>query len=125
MSRTSLANTKTELYGLLTSAGIPNITGVTAVYPFEPGAGHAAKPVSITISTAGMSVDFYRIQLRLYVSPQTDVVAAQADLDALILAIESKMSSGYGRSDWSVGYDAELDTFVASILLSVGREDAL
>lgn len=128
MARNSLAAAKAELYGILQTAGVPTVTGVTAVYSYEPAAGLAMRPVSLTIQTSGLGVDFYRIQLRLYVSPQTSVKQAQDDLDTLILRIEQKIhdssvGAAWGRSDWSIGFDTELDNFVAATVFQVGRED--
>lgn len=123
MSRDSIANAKTELYNLLQVAGVPNIAGVTAVYRFEPAAGNAARPVAITISSAGLLVDDYRIRLRIYVTAQVDVQVAQDTLDAVIMLVESKMSSGFPRTNFTIGYDPELDAFVGEAVFEVGRED--
>lgn len=128
MARTSLAAAKAELYGMFQVAGVPNITGVTAVYSYEPPAGKLALPVSITISTAGLGVDDYRIQLRIYISAQVDAQVAQSTMDTMLLAVEQKIhdspaGSGWPRTDWSVGYDHDIDAFIGVCNLMVGRED--
>jgi len=121
MARNSLAASKAELYGLLSGANLP--AGVTAAYDYEPLPGQMAKPVAITVSTAGMSPDFYLLAVRCYQTAEVDAQAAQSNLDILILAVEHKLTAGFGMAPWSVEYVAELDALVATCVLPVGRED--
>lgn len=121
MARTSLAASKAELYGLITTGGLP--TNVTAAYNYEPLAGQMQKPVALTISTAGMTAVDYLIALRIYVTAESDAQKAQDDLDATIMAVDARMTSGFGPSNWDVTYDAELNAFVALNVFNVGRED--
>lgn len=121
MARTTIAASKAELYALLSGANLP--AGVTAAYDYEPISGQMAKPTALTISTAGMDPDFYLLALRLYQSTEADAQAAQATLDTLILAVEGKLTSGFGVASWTVEYAADLDALVATCVLPVGRED--
>ena len=119
MARTSIAAAKAELYGLVSGANLPS--GVTIAYDHEPG--KVEKPVALTISTAGMDADFYLIALRIYQSADVDAKAAQANLDTLILSLEGRLTSGFGRADWTVDWLADINAFVATVVLPVGRED--
>lgn len=121
MARTGLAASKAELYGLITTGGLPTL--VTAAYDHEPLPGHLQKPVALTISTAGMTAVDYLIALRIYVTAEPDAEKAQDDLDAVIMAVDDRMTSGFGPSNWDVSYDGELNAFVAVNVFNVGRED--
>lgn len=121
MARNSLAASKAELYGLITTGGLP--AGVTSAYDHEPLPGHLQKPVALTISTAGMTAVDYLIALRIYVTAEPDAEKAQEDLDAVILTVDARMTSGFGPSNWDVSYDGELNAFVAVNVFNVGRED--
>lgn len=119
MARTSIAASKAELYGLVSGANLP--AGVTMAYNHEPMS--MAKPVALTISTAGMDADYYLLALRIYHTVDVDVAEAQANLDTLILAVESKLTSGFNVASWAVDYSGELNAWVATCVLPVGRED--
>lgn len=123
MARTTLANAKAELFGLLQSGGTPTVAGVTKVFDHEPASGQALKPVSITLFTAGATPTEWLITVRVYVSADVDVRKAQADLDLLMAAIEARLTSGYGPSQWDIEYADDLKMLVATWLLEVGRED--
>ncbi|MCA1572417.1 MAG: hypothetical protein LC798_19375 [Chloroflexi bacterium] len=121
MARNSIAAAKQELHGLLTSGGLP--AGLAAVYDHEPLAGHIQKPAAATVFTAGMTAVDYLIGIRIYISAEADAAKAQADLDTLIMTVDGRMTSGFGPSNWTVTYQADLSAFVAENLFEVGRED--
>lgn len=100
MARNTLSAARTELAGLLAA-----VSGVTKTYDHEPT--NLTKPVSITVSTAGMGPTEYRLNVRVYVSADSDVDAAQESLDAVILATDLAMTAtaGFTPGDW------EADTF--------------
>jgi hypothetical protein len=125
MARDSIANTKAELFALMSSGGRPTVAGVAAAYDFEPANGNMLGPASITISTGGMDENFYDLHLRIYRSADTDPREAQADIDALIMLVEAKLTSAWPRSRWDVEFSPELVSFVATCVLRVGREDDL
>jgi hypothetical protein len=121
VARNSLAASKAELYALLSGANLP--AGVVAAYDHEPLPGQMAKPVALTVSTAGMDPDFYLLAVRIYQTAEVDAQTAQANLDTLILVVEHKLTDGFGMAPWSVAYHPELDALVATCVLPVGRED--
>ncbi len=126
MSRDSLANTKTELGALLAPGGTPAIAGTTAVYDHEPYRGQGLKPVWVTLSTAGMTPDSYLVAVRIYHGTDTAAAdTAQDSLDALIQAYDTLIGSTgrFGPSNWAVEWEEELDAYVATSILAVGRED--
>lgn len=119
MARNSLAASKAELKGLLTAG--TNVGGVTTVYDHEPL--QVAKPTAVTIFTAGMDPDFYLIAVRIYHTADVDAKDAQDNLDVMIIDVEDRLSSGFGMAPWSVDYREDLNAFVATTILPVGRED--
>lgn len=121
MSRTTVTAAKAELYGLISGANLP--AGVAAAYDHEPLPGHVAKPVAITISTAGWDGNFWLFALRVYQTAEIDARTAQQNLDVVMADVESKLTSGFGRAAWSVDYVADLKALVATCILPVGRED--
>lgn len=121
MARTSLAASRAELYALLTTGGLP--AGVTVAYDHEPAPGHVQKPGAVTIFTAGMTPTDYLITLRIYMPTDTDAEKAQEDLDAAVMAVDARMTSGFGPSNWTVEWMEELSALIASNTFEVGRED--
>lgn len=121
MARNSLAAAKAELTGLFTSGG--NVGGASGVYAYEPLSGQMAKPTAVTVSTAGMDPDFYQLAVRIYHTADVDVKVAQDTLDGLILAVEGRLTSGFGEAAWVVDYSPDLNAFVATCVIPIGRED--
>lgn len=120
MARDSIANAKAELHSLLTTPSAP--AGVI-VYSYEPLPGHVQKPVAATVFTAGMTAVDYLVGIRLYVTAEVDAQRAQDTMDALIMEIDGRMTSGFGPSNWDVVYRDDLGGFVAENVFAVGRED--
>lgn len=129
MSRTTLAATKAELYGLLWSANAPTFSasGVDAasvhVYDHEPKA--MSHPFSVTIATAGMTPTDWVIAVRIYAdTARADAKTAQDQLDLLVPAVDAKIGSngGFGPSAWEIVWDPDLDALVATNLLNIGRD---
>lgn len=123
MARATLAEAKQELYELYVDGEVPLVEGVTKVYDHEPFGGDLAKPVSITMITAGMDPEFWRVALRIYVDTAMGAKKAQDTLDELMPAVEAMWTDGFGPSDWDVDYAAELKAMVAETVVQIGRED--
>lgn len=131
MSRESLPEAKAELYALLSIDGVPTFTveGIAAsnIRVWDHERREYPHPFSITISTVGMDPDFWFLAVRIYVATKTmDDKKAQEYLDLLIPAVNSAIAGngGFGPSAWTVEWvDQPLLAFMATNLLSVGRED--
>ena len=130
MSRTTLQNTLTELYGILSSdaVGTPVASLATAgcvkVYPHEPGAGGVVRPCSVTIDVASIDSLDWGIAVRVYVSDQDPARAQDLKINVPV-AVDALMTAGYGPSRWSFDV-ADLSTGIihlATCELAVGRED--
>lgn len=134
MSRTTVANAKAELYALLwtASTNTPTFSVATVdatqirVYDHEPRGDHMQSPVSVTISTAAMTPTEWTVVVRVYVTTaHYSAKVAQDNLDLLIPAVDVKIGStaAFGPSQWDIAWEDSLDAFMASCVLSVGRED--
>lgn len=123
MSRNTLTAAKAELHGLLTT---PAISGVE-VYDHEPYAGHAQKPVSVTVSTAGMTLTSYLLMVRVYVTAEPSVELAQEMLDDLMLTVDERVGSTgrFEPTSWEVVWREELASLVGELTVDCGREDRL
>lgn len=130
MSRTTLQNTLTELYGLLASDanGTPRTSLATAgcakVYDREPGAGGWVKPASITMFPSGLEPTEWTVDLRVYVDNQYGERAQDLLVDVTVAAdVLLAAGAGYGPSRWDMGWSPDLDCWVSTCTLQVGRED--
>lgn len=122
---TSPAGARAALYALLAPNNVPAVAGITRVYDHEPKPGDLAKPVSLTIFNAGMTPAFYVLEMRLYVSTESNAAAAQRTLDTLIMSVDALMTATFGPSNWTTAWDLDLGALVATCTLDqIGREDA-
>lgn len=104
---------------------------IVRVWPGEPGAGRLNKPGCLTVSSlggGGMDPTTITVIVRLYVSPDTDVLAAQDSMDDAIEAVErllddSDDSSLFVRGQWTPDYDSGIDMLVAPCALVCSRTD--
>lgn len=128
MSRTTLQNTLTEMFGLLASdaVGTPvaslSTAGCVKVYPHEPGAGGVVKPCSVTISPAAIRPTDWMVAVRVYVDDQYPDRAQDLVVDVPV-AVSALLVPGYGPDEWDMGWQPELGCWLASSLVTVGRED--
>lgn len=126
MARDSIANSKAELAALLAPGGTPAVSGVAAFYDHEPYRGQALRGVWVTLGTAGMTPEFYLIAVRVYHSTTTlPAGTVQTALDTLVQAHDALLATTgrFGPSNWEVEWNEDLDAFVATSVLAVGRED--
>lgn len=124
MARTTLAEAKAELIGLLAVAGNPTVAGVTTVFDHLPLGGGLVAPVSVCVYTAGITAEHWRLAVAVYVTATVDAKAAQDRLDAVVVGIDGKMTSGFGPSNWDYEYPTpEAPYLVATNVFEVGRED--
>lgn len=131
-----LKTARDTVFGMLTAddEGTPDGTltdWIGRVWPGEPGAGRLTKPGCITVSSlggGGMDPTTITVVVRLYIDPNSDVLAAQDSLDDAIEATErllddSADSSLFIRGQWSPDYDDALDMLVAPCALTCSRTD--
>ncbi len=103
--------------------------GIEKVYPQEQRPGSAGKKI-VSVSTLGGDVknpDVDRVFIRIYVAPDTDADQAQADLDALVEAVEQRFNDTAGifaRGTWNQQWLAPpLDLLLGQLTLETARTD--
>ena len=122
--RNSLGAVKTELVGVLAPNGVPAIGGVNAVYDHDPHDGQRAKPVAITVSTAGLGPSVYTVAVRVYVAADGEAAAFQSALDLILESVDLLLTTYWGPPSWDVADRRDdLNAFVAETQIAVGRED--
>ena len=130
MSRTTFQNTLTELFALLADTdGNPVASLATAgavkVYPHEPGSSGVAQPCSVTIDFGGIEPTDWVISVRVYVAGKVLGAASQdlrVDVPVAVSAL-LRDGAGYGPDRWQPQWLPELESWVISSEVLVGRED--
>jgi len=128
LARTSFQSTLAELFALLAdSNGVPvsSLSGVAKVFPHEPGATGWVHPCSVTLSPAAIEPYEWVVTVRVYVAGKVLPAVAQDLLIDTTVAVGDllKAGAGYGPDRWAFGWVTELDCWVASSEVTVGRED--
>lgn len=115
---------------LANSAGVPTFSvaniDASSIRVFDHERRDYPHPFSVSISTAGMTADFWIIAVRIYSSAQKlGDKMAQDQLDLLIPAVDAKVGStgAFGPSAWEVSWEEAFDAMMAVCLLEVGRQD--
>jgi hypothetical protein len=122
--RNSLAAVKAELASLLAPGGTPAVSGVNAVYDHEPHEGQRAKPVAMTLVTAGLDPTAYLVTVRIYVAADGEATIFQDAFDSILEAVDLLMTPYWGPPAWDVSDRRDdINAFVAETTVVVGRED--
>ena len=121
MARTSIAAGKAELFDLLDG----NVDGVTRFFDHEPNLRDHAKPVSLTISTAGMDSEFYRYAVRIWQTAERNAKKDQDELDVIVLVADLLIRSGFVVEEWSTDFNEDAVAYVCTGIVTCGREDDL
>ena len=129
MSGASLTAARDALAAVFTtdvSIGTPVAAlsaNVTRVYDHEPKPGVQIKGCVVTVSSAGMTPDFFLVAVRIYqqfaVNPRND----SHNLDAAVQAVDDLVPSDYGPSNWTIEVREDIDALVAEAVFERGRED--
>lgn len=123
MSRDTLTATVAELANVIAPGGVPAITGVAKVYPYEPKSGAMAKPTAITIDDGGMTDTDFVIVVRVYQTTDVDARRATETLRSVYQALDDLLTPYWGPTEWTRQDDPELAALIAECRLEVGRED--
>lgn len=129
MAATSLTNAKADLYGLLvsnttTGAPVAALTAVARVYDYEPLPGDLFRPVSVTITSAGMTPNEFLLEVRIYATDATQQLT-QARMDLAVAQVDARIGSiaEFGPSDWTIAWVNEIGAWVALCQITAGRQD--
>lgn len=130
MSRTTFQNALAELFALLADTnGVPvaslSTAGAVKVYPHEPGAAGWQNPCSVTLSPGGIDPTDWVVTVRVYVAGTVLPATAQDLLIDVTVCVGDLLFDGvgYGPDRWAFQWVTELDCWVASSEVMIGRED--
>lgn len=129
MASTSLTAAKADLYSLLcsnTTTGAPaaTLTAVARVYNHEPMPGDLFRPVSVTITTSGMTSSEFLLEVRIYATDATQQIT-QANLDLAVAQVDARIgnTAQFGPSDWEIQWVTDISAWVAVSRITTGRQD--
>ena len=128
MARTTFQNALAELFALLADTNGNPVTslavaGCVKVYPHEPGSAGVTAPCALTISPSGIEPTDWVVTLRIYVGGKVLPATAQDLLIDTTVAIGDLIDVAYGPDRWAFNWLPELDAWVASSDVMIGRED--
>lgn len=123
MARSSLAEAKAELMGLLVTG--PALSGISAVYDHDPGREKMAGPIALTVTTAAITPEWWTFALRLWLDIGADPKGVQDQADDLMPALTDRVADHFGPEAWTGPNPLpdRPDNLVAEWLVLVGRED--
>lgn len=76
--------------------------------------------ITLTVATAGVTSDAWRIALRVYVPGKLPPRPAQERLDSVLDTALDHLPR-YGPDEWQVSWDPDLAAFIAECVLEVPR----
>lgn len=125
MSRDTISNAVAELYATIAPSGVPAVSGITKVYPFDPAPGQMAKPTAVTVDDDGLSDLHYVLVVRVYQSTDVDAQKAAETLRSIYQQLDVLLTTHWGPVEWVREDDREIGALIATCRLEVGREDGL
>lgn len=119
---TSLTAAHGALTTLLSGA---SLTGVDKVAGYEDPNLYGQGKVTVTVSFGNPVMDGtdYHLAVRVYSSWANSFATAHANFLTAIQSVETALSDDYQRGSWLTGANVEVNCFVATIELVVGRDD--
>lgn len=122
MARTSLAAAKAELYAAF-GGNTSTIANVVVILDYEPPRDELPAAVTITIQTMGVTPDYFRFAVRIYVKATGVSKVTQDLMDSILMDVDRAVSSGFGESEWRIrALDAE-GLLMAENNYECGRDD--
>lgn len=109
-----LAEVRVDIFRRLEAAHLD----VDAVLDHEPVV--LPPGITLTVATAGVTSDAWRVALRVYVPGRLPPRPAQQRLDSVIDTALDHLG-GYGPDEWRVDWDQDLAAFIAECVLEIPR----
>lgn len=131
MPAPNLLGASDDVYALLATDAAPigtpetalTAVGIKKIFDHEPKAGDSYKGLVVTVAPMGMDANDYMVAVRVYSSVQVDARQSQRALVTALQVVDTLLDDSYGPSEWEVSFDSDVSAFVATIILSRGRED--
>lgn len=130
MSRNTFSDTLTEMFALLADTSGRPVSSlatlrVSKVFDYEPGASGWVKPCSVTLFPSAIEPTDWTITARVYVDGAIPPKDAQQFLIDVPVAVGDLLADGqgYGPDRWEMGWSPDLDCYLATSTVLVGRQD--
>lgn len=96
--------------------------GLRKVYGCDPKSWDV--PAGASVTTERVTADNVVLLVRVWALLAGTTVEAAADIvDDAVSVIDGRLPSAYGEQEWEYGYSDVPDAWVATLTVSVGRED--
>jgi len=114
----TLAEARADLFALLDGP----MDSVDAVYDHEPHR-ETSGPCYVTVELDSITPREQRWAVRVYSQAADSPEEAAHTLDAAVAAVDDRLvEATVGPSEWQIGYDDNLTSFVARVFVTVQRE---
>ena len=120
---TSLATARTTLFGFFFADGAPTISGVVVALDYEPPREEITAPVTLTVSSFGVTTTVFRSAVRLYIKVSGSAEIAQDLLETVLMDVDHAVDSRYGESEWRIRLLEADGLLQAECVYETGRED--
>lgn len=105
-------------------AALKTLDGFDVIYGYEPDAERLGGAYTVTVSTAGMSVTEWLINVRVYSSTGTDLEGSADNLDDGMQTVDDALVNLHGvTTEWSVEWSPDHGAWVGACTISMPRED--
>ena len=119
----TLALARSDLFAFFFAAGAPTIANVVVALDYEPPRDEITAPVTLTVSSAGITTTDWRIATRIYVKVSGSAEIAQELLETVLMAVDRAVDSRYGPSEWRIRLLEADGLLQAECIYERGRED--
>lgn len=110
------------LHTLLAGTAIEDVDGV---YAYEDPSlyGQGRTVVTVSFGSPAMTGESWGLAIRIYASWANSFPKAHAALLAAIQNVDDALGDTYPRGVWETGANVQVDCFVATTNILVGRDD--
>lgn len=119
----TLAQARSDLFAFFFSGGVPTISGVVVALDYEPPRDEITAPVTLTVSSAGVTTTKWRVAVRIYVKVSGSAEIAQDLIESVLLDADHAVDSRYGESEWRIRMLEADGLLQAENIYERGRED--
>lgn len=120
---TTLAQARTDLFAFFFSGDEPTIDDVVVALDFEPPRDEITAPVTLTVSSVGVTTTTWRVAVRIYVKVSGSAEIAQDLIETVLIAADDAVDSRYGESEWRIRLLEADGLLQAECIYERGRED--
>lgn len=119
----SLALARSDLFDIVSTVDFSIDDTVVVPLDFEPPRDEITAPVTITVSSVGVTTTDWRVAVRIYVKVSGASGIAQGILETILLDIDHAVDSRYGESEWRIRLLEAENLLQAECIYETGRED--